>query len=115
MAILDSLDQTTDSAINSSEDFIRTSEAYYELKLFQMLSASLSMLVKFTLIGAFSFIALILFAIAAAIGIGQMVNSLILGFILVAILFIIIAIFIYSARRRIENKVLKHLSLIICK
>ena len=115
MAVFDSLDHTTDKAIDSGEDFIRTSEAYYELKLFQMLSASLSMLVKFTVISGFTFIAIILFAVAAAIGVGQLLNNLILGFVLVALSFVCIAAFIYSIRRRVESKVIKYLSLIIFK
>lgn len=115
MAILDSLDQTTDTAISKSEEFVRNTEAYYELKLFQMLSSSLSLLIKATLIGALSLIALVLLAIALATSIGIALDSDILGYVITASLFFVLGALVYAVRSKIENKIIKTLSTTIFK
>lgn len=115
MAILESLDQTTDTAISKSEEFIRNTEKYYELKLFQMLSSSLSLLVKFSLIGALGMIAIILLAVALASTIGNYYDNMIIGYLITALIFIILAVVIFGLRRRIENTIIKTLSTAILK
>lgn len=110
MAVFDALDQTTDKAISKSEEFIRNTEAYYELKLFQVLSISLSMVVKFTLIGALGLIALMLLAVALASGIGNTLENEVLGYVLTAVFFGLLGVLVYANRKRIENKIIKKLS-----
>lgn len=115
MAVFDSLDHTTDKAIQNGEDFLKTSEAYYELKLFQVLSVSLSLIVKFTIVASLSLIAIVLLSVAAAIGLGHALNNLVLGYIFVALFFVVLAVFVYTKRRKVERKVIKSLSSIIYK
>ncbi len=115
MAILDSLDHTTDTAISKSEEFIRNTEKYYELKLFQMLSSSLSLLVKFTMIGALGLIAMILLAVALANSIGNYYSNMIIGYLITASLFIVLAVAVFGLRSWIENKIIKILSTAIFK
>lgn len=115
MAILESLDHTTDTAISKSEEFIRNTEKYYELKLFQMLSSSLSLLLKFSLIGALSLIALILLSMALANYIGEYFGSVIIGYGVTALVFIGLALLVFSFRHHIENKIIKLLSTAIFK
>jgi len=110
MSIFNSLDETSDRALSRGESFIRNTEAYYELKLFQMLSTSMAMLIKFTLIGAFALIAFILLAVALSTSIGNALNSAILGYLFTASIFALFAIISFLIRRWIENRIIKLLS-----
>ena len=110
MAIFDSIDQTTDNAITKSEEFIRNSEAYYELKVFQIVTSSLSVLIKSVMIGILSLIALMLLALALANYLETVFESTILGYVVTASLFILLALIVYGFRRNIENGVIKALS-----
>jgi len=115
MAVFDSLDETTDNAITKSEAFIRNTEAYYELKLFQMLSSSLSLLIKSTMIGALGLIALILLSVALANVLGNAFDSIALGYVLTSSVFIVLSVIVYSIRKTIENIIIKKLSKTIFK
>lgn len=110
MAIFESIDQTTDQAISKSEAFIRNSEAYYELKLFQMLSSSLALLVKFTIIGALSLIALVLLSISLSSYLGQLLGSIGLGYSITAMIYVLLAFVVYRLRVTIENRIIRLLS-----
>lgn len=110
MAIFDSLDETTDNAISRSEAFLKSSEAYYELKLFQMLSTSLTLLVKFCIVGALVLIALIFAAISLAIKFSDILNSSTLGYLSTAGIFLILALIAFGLRKPIENTIVKKLS-----
>ena len=110
MAILDSLDQTTDRAISKSEEFIRNTEAYYELKLFQLLTSSLSIIVKFTIISAMSIIALVLIAIVLSGIINDALESETLGYLLTALLFVSLSVLVYALRKPIDNFIVRKMS-----
>ncbi|MFD1062177.1 hypothetical protein ACFQ1Q_02880 [Winogradskyella litorisediminis] len=110
MAIFDSLDETTDHAIDRTEAFLKSSEAYYELKLFQMLSSSLSLIIKFTLLGALFLIAFIFIAAAIANTIGDALDSVVKGYLATAGIFIFLGLLIFVFRKSIENLIVKKLS-----
>ncbi|GAA4238788.1 hypothetical protein GCM10022291_30640 [Postechiella marina] len=110
MSVFESLDETTDEALNKGESFIRNTEAYYELKLFQMLTTSMALLIKFTLVGSFTLIAFILLAVALSTRIGEAYNSAAIGHLVTSLIFIGLAIFSYLIRRWIENSIIKVLS-----
>tara|TARA_R110002049_G_scaffold242357_1_gene416188 strand:+ start:28936 stop:29283 length:348 start_codon:yes stop_codon:yes gene_type:complete len=115
MSVFDSLDETTDKALSKGESFIRNTEAYYELKLFQMLTTSMALLIKFTLVGSFALIAFILLAVALSTRIGEAFDSAIIGYLLTALIFVGLAIFSYAIRHWIENSIIKLLSKIMFK
>ena len=110
MSVLESLDETTDKALSKGESFIKDTEAYYELKLFQMVTTSIALLVKFTVIGAFALIAFILLAVALSTYIGQAYDNAVIGYLITSLIFIGLAIFGYAIKSLIENSVIKMLS-----
>lgn len=115
MAIFDSIDETTDHAISRSEAFLKSSEAYYELKLFQMLSSSLTLIIKFSLFGALFLIALLFVAIALATSIGNALESDVQGYLATAGIFALLSVVVFASRKKIENLIIKKLSTKIYK
>lgn len=88
MSVFKSLHTNSEKAIEKGEEFIKNSEKYYKLKIFQVLTSSLSMIFNFAIIGIFILIAFIFLAVAISSVIGNYLNNPFLGYILVALLFL---------------------------
>ena len=110
MSVLKSLHTNSEKAIEKGEEFIKNSEKYYKLKIFQVLTSSLSMIFNFAIIGIFILIAFIFLAVAMSAVIGNYLNNPFLGYILVALLFFAFGLIAYWLRNRIDNFVIKKLS-----
>ena len=115
MAIFSALDNTTNKLLEKSEEFITQSEAYYELKLFQIITSSLALLIKFTLVGAMCLIAFILIAIALTKLLGNALGNEIYGYLVTSSLFAGFGFMAYLMRKRIESLIIKKLSKIVFK
>ena len=110
MSVFKSLHTNSERAIEKGEDFIKNSEKYYKLKVFQVLTSSLSMIFNFAIVGIFILIAFIFLAVAMSSVIGKYLNNPFLGYILVALLFFVFGLIAYLVRNRIDNFVIKSLS-----
>jgi len=111
MAVFDKLNETSNKAVDVGETYIDKSEAYYKLKAFQVMSLSFTMITKFAIIGVFLLLALFLFSVAGAIALGNIVESISLGCIIVAVFYLLLAIVVYSIRSKIETLIIKKLSI----
>ncbi|MDY0780124.1 hypothetical protein [Tenacibaculum sp. IB213877] len=110
MAIFESLEHTTDTAIKKSEAFLKNSEAYYRLKVFQMATSSISMLVKLAVVGLFLLIAFIFIAVGLSNLIGNYLGNDALAYFLVALIYVLFAVIAYMLRGAIESLIIKNLS-----
>ena len=110
MSVLKSLHTNSEKAIEKGEEYIKNSEKYYKLKIFQVLTSSLSMVFNFAIAGIFVLIAFIFLAVAISAVIGNYLNNPFLGYILVALLFFAFGLIAYLVRNRIDNFVIKSLS-----
>ncbi|WP_299674942.1 hypothetical protein [uncultured Tenacibaculum sp.] len=110
MSILKSIDTTSEKAVHKTEEFLNHSKKYYELKIFQILTSSISLIFRFAIVGIFLLIAFIFLAVFASSAIGNYLNSEVLGYIVVALIFILFAFVGYLGKNYIENKVIKSLS-----
>ena len=106
MSIFESIDKSTTKGVKSGEDYIKCTEAYYKLKVFQQLSLSFSLLIKLALIGVFIFLGLIFLAIAAAIALGNSIGSISLGILIVGLTLILFGFIPYALRKRIDKTIL---------
>ncbi len=111
MAVFDSLNETSNKAVSVGETYLKKSEAYYKLKAFQLMSLSLSTLCKVALIGVFVFLAIMLLSVAAAIAIGNALENMAMGCLIVAGFYFLLAVIAYSLRKRIDNLLIKNLSI----
>lgn len=111
MSLFESLDSSSAQARNIGEKYVKASHKYLRLKIFQQLTLSLSLVIKFFAIGSFIFLAFLFLAITAAIAIGNALESLTLGCLIVAMVFILLAIVVYYLRKTIERKIVKTISI----
>jgi len=110
MTVFESLNETTNKATDAAEKYANTSKEYFKLKVFQQLSLTLSLATKVLIIGGLMGLAFIFIAVAGAIAIGEELDSLPLGYLIVGIIFLILSIIIYSLRNRINTKVITAVS-----
>ena len=110
MNIFQSINESTTNAVESGNDYINHTEAYFKLKIFQQLSLTVSMLVKLALIGGLISLGSIFFAIAGALALGKLLSNLPLGMLITGTLLLICAMVAYFLKKSINKIVLKKLS-----
>src|SRR5690606_10265447 len=98
MNLFNSLGETTDKAVDIGETYFKASHQYLKLKIFQQLTLSVSMVTKLVVISAFLFLGFIFCAVAAAMAIGEALENLLLGYLIVGLFFMLIALLIYLGR-----------------
>lgn len=108
--IFESINNTSDKAVDIGEKYLRDTQDYYKLKIFQQLTVSISMIAKAFLIGGLLFIGLIFVSIAAALALGDLLNSNAIGYLIVATIFLILGGIIYSNRSNINHSIIKKMS-----
>ncbi|WP_040251062.1 hypothetical protein [Psychroserpens mesophilus] len=110
MTIFESLNNTTDEAVNNAENYIKTSQSYLRLKVFQQITLSLSLIVKLVIIGGLLTLALIFTAVSSALAIGEALGSISAGYLIVGACFLIMALIVYYFRKHIERKIISSIS-----
>jgi hypothetical protein len=110
MSILKALDRTTSKAVSSSENYVKTSRRYFQLKIFQQLSLFSSYMLKIALLGSFAALGLIFIAISAAFALANYFDSLTLGYLCVGLCFFLLVTIIFLSRRAIDKMIIKKLS-----
>mgnify|MGYP003109120999 FL=1 len=110
MNIFESLNETSGKMLDAGENYVEKSQAYYKLKIFQQLTVSISLVAKGLVIGGLLAIGLFFLAFASALAIGQWLDNLALGYLIVAGLFLIATGVIYLKRAAINTIIIKSLS-----
>ena len=110
MSVFESLNNTTDKATDLGETYLKTSHQYFKLKVFQQISFSISLFAKLFAIGSLLIIAFLFLAISASIAIGESLNNLALGYLIVGGITLLFALFVFYMRKSLEKVVLKTLS-----
>src|SRR5690606_35930996 len=77
--------------------------AYYKLWLFKVMTKSFSALLKVLLIGVFLVVALTFFSVAAAIAVGEALDSMAYGFLIVGGFYFLLCAIVYVCRRSVEK------------
>lgn len=107
MNVFDALNDTTDKATNIGERYIKASHQYLKLKIFQQLTLTMSLLAKVLIIGGMMFVGLVFSSVALAMEIGDALNSLALGYLVVGSIYVALAILLYFVRTKINNLIIK--------
>ena len=110
MSVFDSLNETSNDAIDRGERYLHATRNYFKLKLFQQISLSVNIVTLIVLVGGSIFLGLIFFSIAGAILLGKILDSLPLGYLLVGLIFLLIGFVLYLLRKKIESIVIKKVS-----
>lgn len=111
MNIFESVNETTGKMSDAGQTYLKKTEEYYTLKAFQQLTLSISLVAKALVIGGLLFITLMFLAVAGAIVIGNWLDHVALGYVIVAGVFLITTVIIYFNRYLISNAIIKTFSL----
>lgn len=108
--IFESINNATDSATEIGEKYLDDTKEYFRLKIFQQLTISISMIAKALIIGGLLFIGLIFLSVAAALAIGKWIDNVALGYVVVAVFFLIVGGIVYFQRAIINKRIIAKMS-----
>ena len=111
MSVFEDINYTTEKASHIGERYVKASHQYFRLKIFQQLTLSLSMATKVLIVGSFLFAGFIFMSIAAAIELGNTVNSVALGFLLVGLIYVVLSVIFYLLRGKFNTYIIKKVGL----
>jgi len=111
MGIVDNIQNATHKASENGEAYIKATQEYLELKTFQQVALTFSLLVKILLIGGLLFIASTLLLIAGILTLGKYLGSINMALIYLSISFVFLSFIIYLFRKKLlDNPIIKKLS-----
>ncbi|WP_405384751.1 phage holin family protein [Maribacter sp. LLG6340-A2] len=110
MGIIESLNDTSNKAIDVGEIYYKKTQEYYRLKVFQQLSTTTGMLLKIVVIGGLGFLALIFLSVAGVIALGNILDSMVASCLIATAIFIVLLVIAYLLRKKIDNLLVKKLS-----
>ncbi|WP_179351977.1 phage holin family protein [Winogradskyella vidalii] len=111
MSVFEDLKHTTEKTSDIGERYVRASHQYFRLKVFQQLTISLSMAAKVLVVGTLLFGGLVFLSIAGAIELGNALNSYSLGFLMVGLIYLVIALICYLLRKKFNAFIIKKVGL----
>ncbi|NRD20497.1 hypothetical protein HNV08_10600 [Winogradskyella eckloniae] len=107
MSVFEDINQTTEKASNAGERYIKSSHQYLRLKIFQQLILSLSLMAKVLAVGSLLFAGLVFLSVAGAMELSRLLQSHSLGFLLMGLIYIAMAILIYLFRAKFNSLIIK--------
>ena len=110
MNIFESINESTAKTVKSGQDYVKYTEEYIKLKIFQQLSLSFSTLIKIAIVGGFVFLGLTFLAIAGALALGELLNDTSLGVLIVGLLLLLFALIAFVLRKHIDKTILRKFS-----
>lgn len=103
MNVFDSIGEISEKASDAGETYFKASHQYLRLKVFQQLTLSVSMIAKLVAISLFVLLGFIFCAVAAAMAIGDALENILFGYLIVGILFLLTSVLIYFGRTYINT------------
>ena len=95
----------------STKAYIDSSVAYYKLWGFKVAMKSTTLIIKFVVIALFLLIFLLFVSIAGSLALGEFLGSTAIGFLIVAGIYLILAILLFFVREKIvEGPILERFS-----
>ncbi|TDT46225.1 hypothetical protein CLV90_0271 [Maribacter spongiicola] len=110
MGVIESLNETSNKAIDVGEVYYKKTQEYYTLKVFQQLTMTTGMLLKMAVIGGLAFLALIFITVAGVVFLANVLESMVGACLIAGALFIILLILAYIFRGKIDNMLVRKLS-----
>lgn len=110
MRIIESLNDTSNKAVDAGEVYCKKTQEYYKLKVFQQLTMTTGMLLKIAAIGGLGFLALLFLTVAGVIYLGNVLQSIVTACLIAGATFFVFLIIAYSYRKSIDNALIRKLS-----
>lgn len=110
MSIIDDLNNSADKGSSAGKELINKSYAYSKLKVFQMTTLSISMLTKLFILGGFFFLGFIFIALSGAIALGEYLQNIALGYLIIGLLMLFFVLLLYLFRKYFDKKIIIKMS-----
>jgi hypothetical protein len=110
MSIFDNLKGSADKGTDVGKQFISKTLEHTKLKAFQVTALSLSMIVKLFIIGSLAVLGFVFLSFFTAIALGDYLNNVALGYLIVGLFFLILSLLFYFFRKFFDKKVIKMVS-----
>ncbi len=110
MGVFESLNDTSNKAVDISEQFYRKTQEYYKLKVFHQLASTTGMFCKMAILGSLAFLGILFLTVGGTIYLGEVLGSMIYSCLLMGLLFLIIVFVLYKLRNKIDNLIVRKLS-----
>lgn len=108
---LGELKENVEHIQENTKSYVDSTIAYYKLCGFKVAMKSTTLILKFTLIAICIMIVLLFMSVAAALAIGQVMDSYIMGFLIVAGVYFVLALLLFLIKDKIvEGPILEKFS-----
>ncbi|WP_396211451.1 competence protein [Flavobacterium sp.] len=105
------LKENTDAIQENAKAYLESSIAYYKLWGFKVAMKSTTLMLKFFLIAVCSMIVLLFISIAGAMALGQLFDSYPIGFLAIAVIYLVLALLLFLVKDKIvEGPILEKFS-----
>lgn len=108
--VIESINKSTSNGVDSSKKLADATLEYAKLKAFYFAGLTATSFAKLLLVGSFLSIGLIFLSVFGAIAIGNYLDNIALGYLVIAGFYFFIAILFLLVRKQIEKVVLRKLS-----
>ncbi len=112
----DEVKENIDDLKKQAKELLDVNIRYYKLWGFKLLMKSTTMMLKMFLLAIMLLIVTIFFSIALALGIGYWLDNFAYGFLIVGLIYLVVAIFVYKVQDKIvEGPILARFSKLFFK
>jgi len=108
--MIDNIKENLGEVNENAQQYVNSSVSYYKLKAFKLLMKGVTSMSQLLITGFILVIAALFISFAASFGIGELLDNRFLGFLIVGVFYILVAIIFYANRQIIERKILKEFS-----
>ncbi|MDI1317548.1 competence protein [Flavobacterium sp.] len=107
----DELKENVEGIQENTKAYVESSLAYYKLWGFKLAMKSTTLMVKFFLIAMCLLIVLLFLSVAGALAFGKLVDNYVFGFLIVAGIYLVLALFLFLVKDKIiEGPILEKFS-----
>ncbi|RRQ50641.1 hypothetical protein DZC72_08950 [Maribacter algicola] len=110
MGVFESLNNTSNKAVDISEQYYKKTQEYYKLKVFHQLALTTGMFCKMAILGSLAFLGILFLTVGGTIYLGEVLGSIIYSCLLMGFSFFIIVFVLYMIRNKIDNLIIRKLS-----
>lgn len=107
---LEELKENLSGADHDVRSYIEHNKEYYKLLVFKILMQVVTSFSKMLFISAIIFFVLFLVSITASIAIGQAMDNMFYGFLIVSLFFVVLGIILYLFRNKLDKPLIRKFS-----
>ena len=107
---LEELKDNLSEADHNVRNYLKNTEEYYKLKGFKIAMHSITSFVKILMLGSIALLSLFMLSFALAHGIGQWLDNIFLGFLIMGVFYILLGLIVYMFRNKVDGSILRNFS-----